>query len=221
MTVLDEFYRALGEEQQPTADLVRFGDVGFERRAFRKPGKEGKKLLFHNEAASLLAGKGLVPPSMREIFGKVIIPGLEGKLNKEQQVVFEDMFWSFGEWSGDLVLVREGVLYLAQGVATWNGNSYVNAQATAATRYDAADLPLQTWIHLPDVAKANSRLVSGLFDRPFSRLPSEIRDNGCVWLPAEGEVRPVGRNNYVGSLDADTDCGNRAARGVQKNFHKK
>jgi hypothetical protein len=221
MTVLEEFYRALGEERQPAADLVCFGDMGFERRAFREPGKEGKKLLFHNEAASLVGGKGLELPRMREIFGKVIIPGLEGKLNTEQQAVFEDMFRSFGEWCGDLVLVKDGTLYLAQGVATWNGEAYVNARATAAKRYYAAGLPLQTWIPLPDVAKINSRIVTGLYDRPLNRLPSEIRDNGYIYLPAEGKVRPVGRGDYVNDLVAYTGYGSWAARGVQKNFHRK
>ena len=221
MTKLEEFYALLGEQapRPARADLVGFGTMSFERTAACKSGESEKQLFYQGDAAVHVAQKGLVLPRFREIFREVIIPGLEGKLDKEQEAVRQDMFKSFGEWSGDLVLIHQKVLYLAAGTVMWNGNGYDRHQvaASSVTTHNAAKLPRGEYVPLQRVNKADPSIVTKLYGLPFGKLPSEIQQNAYAYFPENDVVRPVGRGvrDYWYDLGGYGD--GRASRGAKKN----
>src|SRR3989344_1629333 len=91
------------------ANLISFGPISFEPRAQYK-GRD-KQIHTFDQAKALVASKGLVLPTFRDVMEYCVIPGLEGKLNAEQQKVFSDMFASYGEWTDNAFHIVDDNLY--------------------------------------------------------------------------------------------------------------
>lgn len=206
--------------------LVRFGPLGLEPRAEYQDGD--KKVLYtFDQAQASVTSRGLHLPTFREVMAHVIVPGIEGSLTDEQLLVFKDMFRSYGEWFDNAFHLKDGMLYVSTGIGglRWD---------TQARQYDASNMTVgeqpreyaahnivSGWNRLKRVAQVAPTLVVDLYGRSFDDLPARVQQDAGFYFPRKDVVCPVSRGNGVISLDASTDYHIWAARGVQKNFHRK
>ena len=222
------FWEAIKRERPathatPSSNLVHFGPISVEPKADYD--RNEKRLYTFDQAQALVAGKGLVLPAFRDVMTHVIVPGLEGKLKGAQKEVFDDMFKSYGEWTDNAFYLDGDTFYVSAGITglVWDQK----ASAYNATAMTVSELPkaydrkglVNGWNTLKDVAVAAPNLVNDLYGSEYNALPSRIKKNAGIYLPADKTVRPVGRgDDVVIYLDAGGDYGYRAVRGAQKNI---
>jgi hypothetical protein len=178
----------------PTAELLTFGPLRLEDRA-RYTGRD-KTLYTFDDAQTALALDGLVLPSVREVMEHLIIPGLEGTLTPEQQMVFDDLLTSYGEWTDNSLYRERNTLYFGTRAYrfVWNGKQYDATnlrRSTTPAAHDSGDLPSGEILPLDLIAERAPALVTAVYGRPFTDLPRRLQNNAGISLPPEGIVRPT------------------------------
>lgn len=193
-------------------ELIVYGDLKIEGRAFRKSGSS-KELMTFDESDRRIKKSGLqrhLRPN--EAFG-LMIDGLEGKLNGSLKSVNKDMLESYGEWLS-LAVERKGdilVAYLDPEGLVWRDGRYIKEDFKFADKieFDTEGKPSQQWLRMRDFNKA---FVKFMYGRDFKDLPELVQKEAHVYLPPNAKIWPVGRG-FDFSVDG-YGCGSWASRGV-------
>ncbi|MBU1204030.1 MAG: hypothetical protein KKG60_03110 [Nanoarchaeota archaeon] len=170
-------------------------------------------------------------PHPQELFS-LFIDYFEGTLEQKLIPLAEDILnQSYGEWFNIANQRKGNILTIFENPnLIWAPKENIYApkenqlKFTNKHNFNLNGLPSKTWLDLAQVNEANSDLVVYFTTRPFKDLPDQIR-NGTksisksqLYLPAKGEIWPVGRGNcYGGRFDfGSCDYNGRTSRGANE-----
>lgn len=178
---VEEMRFSLDSQQSVRKNAVVYNNLYWEPLAYRSARFICNKKLFRVEESELrLKKRGYERhPYSHEVFS-VVCDGLEGKLTDKISAIYHDMLYDMGEFFGDYVNVRGGIVFWQRGD---EGKEFRFNEQIAGEERRVADCPDDFVMHV--------------YGRPFARLPRQIQ-RVDIHFPLEGSHGvPIGLSKGV------------------------